>query len=316
MAERTSSSTQSAIQDHGVIGDMRSAALIADTGSVDFFCWPDFDSPSIFTALLDTPEAGVFELAPVLPEARRQQIYLPDSNILQTRWIDAKSVVEITDLMPIGENVDDYPRLVRRIRSVNGTAQVRMRCRVRHDYSRADTRARLDGATVRFDANGQPGLRLASCQALQVNEDGWALCEFQLQEGQCAEFILGSEDDPLVKAGQSQRCFDNTLKYWRDWLRQSHYQGRWREMVHRSALALKLLTSRKHGGILAAATFGLPEEARRARATGITATPGSAMPRSPCMHSCAWASAKRPMTMCAGCANGSVTAARNGSTCT
>ncbi|EIK96001.1 glycoside hydrolase 15-like protein [Pseudomonas sp. M47T1] len=254
-------SSQHPIQAHGIIGDMRSAALIADTGSVDFFCWPDFDSPSIFTALLDTPEAGVFELAPVLPDARRQQIYLPDSNILQTRWIDTESVIEVTDLMPIGDSVDDLPRLVRRVRAVNGSAQVRMRCRVRHDYSRADTCAVLDGGSVRFEAHGQPSLRLAACRPLHASDDGWALAEFELNEGECAEFILGADDDPLVKAGQGLRCFEHTLKYWRDWLAQSSYRGRWREMVHRSALAMKLLTSRKHGGIIAAATFGLPEEA-------------------------------------------------------
>lgn len=261
MAEHARSSTQSPIEAHGIIGDMRSAALVADTGAVDFFCWPDFDSPSIFTALLDTPEAGVFELAPVLPHARRQQIYLPDSNILQTRWIDTGSVVEVTDLMPIGESPDDMPRLVRRIRAVNGQAQVRMRCRVRHDYNRAATQPRLDGEQVCFDAQGQPSLRLASCHTLHIDEHGCAVADFTLAEGQCAEFILGAEDDPLVRAGQSQRCFEHTLKYWRDWLGQSHYQGRWREMVHRSALALKLLTSRKHGGIIAAPTFGLPEQA-------------------------------------------------------
>ena len=265
MAEPTASATQSAIQAHGIIGDMRSAALIADTGSVDFFCWPDFDSPSIFAALLDTPDAGVFELAPVLPEARRQQIYLPDSNILQTRWIDTQCVVEIIDLMPIGESPDDLPRLVRRIRVVNGSAQVRMRCRVRHDYSRADTHAEIDDGDVLFEAQGQPALRLSSCQALSIDDKGWAQAEFELQEGQCAEFILGASDDPLVKAGLAERCFEHTLKYWRDWIGQSSYQGRWRETVNRSALALKLLTSRKHGGIIAAATFGLPEQAGGAR---------------------------------------------------
>jgi len=92
MAEDVCSTTQSPIEAHGIIGDMRSAALVADNGSIDFCCWPEFDSPSIFTALLDCDRAGVFELAPDLPTARRQQIYLPDSNVLQTRWIDHDAV--------------------------------------------------------------------------------------------------------------------------------------------------------------------------------------------------------------------------------
>ena len=110
---------QSAIDAHGIIGDMRSAALVNDKGSVDFFCWPEFDSPSIFCALLDTPDAGIFQLTPDLPNARREQIYLPDTNVLQTRWLSDDAVVEITDLLTIGEE-DDLPLLIRRVRAVSG----------------------------------------------------------------------------------------------------------------------------------------------------------------------------------------------------
>ena len=83
---------QSPIDAHGIIGDMRSAALVNDKGSVDFFCWPEFDSPSIFCSLLDTPEAGIFQLSPDLPDARREQIYLPDTNVLQTRWLSDRAM--------------------------------------------------------------------------------------------------------------------------------------------------------------------------------------------------------------------------------
>ncbi|SDI87209.1 Glucoamylase (glucan-1,4-alpha-glucosidase), GH15 family [Pseudomonas flavescens] len=251
---------QMPIEAHGIIGDMRSAALVADSGCVDFFCWPDFDSPSIFTALLDSPEAGVFQLAPDLPGARRQQLYLPDTNVLQTRWLDESAVVECTDFMPINADVDAYPRLIRRIRVIAGSASIRMRCRVRHDYSRADTLARMDGADVLFHAPGQPSLRLSASQALTIDRQ-CGVAEFALQQGEHAEFVLGAVDDPLVAAGACEHCLDETLTYWRRWIKQSNYRGRWREMVHRSALALKLLTSRKHGGILAAATYGLPEAA-------------------------------------------------------
>ena len=251
---------QMPIEAHGIIGDMRSAALVADSGCVDFFCWPDFDSPSIFTALLDSPKAGVFQLAPDLPNARRQQLYLPDTNVLQTRWLDDQAVVECTDLMPINADVDDDPRLIRRIQVVSGSARIRMRCRVRHDYSRADTQARMNGADVVFHAPGQPSLRLSSSQTLTVDAH-CGIAEFELREGEHAEFVLGALDDPLVAAGACEHCLQETLTYWRRWIKQSNYGGRWREMVHRSALALKLLTSRKHGGIIAAATYGLPEAA-------------------------------------------------------
>ncbi|KPN87482.1 glycoside hydrolase family 15 protein [Pseudomonas nunensis] len=249
---------QSAIDAHGIIGDMRSAALVNDKGSVDFFCWPEFDSPSIFCSLLDTPEAGIFQLAPDLPDARREQIYLPDTNVLQTRWLSDCAVVEVTDLLPIGDSEDDLPMLMRRVRVVSGTATMRMRCAVRHDYARAKTSASLDDKDAVFDAADQPSLRLSSDQALSL-DDNAAVAEFTLKQGESAAFLLGAIDDPRFKEGAAEMCMERTLKFWRDWIGQSNYRGRWREMVNRSALALKLLTSRKHGAILAAATFGLPE---------------------------------------------------------
>lgn len=249
---------QSAIDAHGIIGDMRSAALVNDIGSVDFFCWPEFDSPSIFCSLLDTPEAGIFQLAPDLPDARREQIYLPDTNVLQTRWLSDRAVVEVTDLLPIGDSEDDLPVLMRRVRVVSGQATFHMRCAVRHDYARAKTRARLDEKDVAFEAADQPSMRLSSDQLLRVEGDA-AVAEFTLDQGQGAQFLLGGFDDPRFKEGAADLCMERTLKFWRDWTGQSNYRGRWREMVNRSALALKLLTSRKHGAIVAAATFGLPE---------------------------------------------------------
>lgn len=249
---------QSNIDAHGIIGDMRSAALVNDKGSVDFFCWPEFDSPSIFCSLLDTPEAGIFQLSPDLPDARREQIYLPDTNVLQTRWLSERAVVEVTDLLPIGDSEDDLPVLMRRVRVVSGQATFHMRCAVRHDYARARTHARMDAKDVAFEADDQPSLRLASDQTLRIDGNA-AVAEFTLKQDQSAEFLLGGIDDPRFNKGAAGLCLERTLKFWRDWSGQSNYRGRWREMVNRSALALKLLTSRKHGAILAAATFGLPE---------------------------------------------------------
>ncbi|WP_256809502.1 glycoside hydrolase family 15 protein [Pseudomonas siliginis] len=249
---------QSPIGAHGIIGDMRSAALVNDKGSVDFFCWPEFDSPTIFCSLLDTPEAGIFQLAPDLPDARREQIYLPDTNVLQTRWLSEHAVVEITDLLPIGDDVDALPLLMRRVRVVSGSATFNLRCAVRHDYGRADTRAEMDEKDVTFHAAGQPSIRLASDQAMQIDAQA-AVAQFTLKHNETAAFMLGGSDDPRFAEGAGELCMERTLKYWRGWIGQSNYRGRWREIVNRSALALKLLTSRRHGAILAAATFGLPE---------------------------------------------------------
>ncbi|WP_248807062.1 glycoside hydrolase family 15 protein [Pseudomonas sp. MWU13-2100] len=253
-----SNEPQSTIEAHGVIGDMSSAALVNDHGSVDFFCWPTFDSPSIFCALLDTPEAGTFQLTPDLPDARREQIYLPDTNVLQTRWLSTSAVVEITDLLPVSDDENDLPMLIRRVRVISGRATFQLRCAVRHDYARAATRARLDGDDVCFEAPNQPSLRLCADQPLQVERQA-AVASFTLEQQQSAEFLLGAADDPRIKVGSSDLALQRTLTFWRHWLGRSNYRGRWREAVNRSALALKLLTSRKHGAILAAVTFGLPE---------------------------------------------------------
>ena len=249
---------QSAIDAHGIIGDMRSAALVNDKGSIDFFCWPEFDSPSIFCALLDSPDAGIFQLTPDLPNARREQIYLPDTNVLQTRWLSDAAVVEVTDLLAISDELDDLPLLIRRVRVVSGKADIHLRCAVRHDYARAPTHVALDNSTVCFNADGQPGLRLSGSQPLLI-DDGAAVARFTLNQDEGADFVLGGVDDDRVDSHCTDLALAHTLKFWRGWIAQSNYRGRWREMVNRSALALKLLTSRKHGAIIAAATFGLPE---------------------------------------------------------
>jgi GH15 family glucan-1,4-alpha-glucosidase len=249
---------QSAIDAHGIIGDMRSAALVNDKGSIDFFCWPEFDSPSIFCALLDTSDAGIFQLTPDLPNARREQIYLPDTNVLQTRWLSDDAVVEITDFLTISEEIDDLPLLIRRVRAVSGRVTIHLRCAVRHDYARTPTHASLDNGTVCFAADGQPGLRLSSSHPMQI-DDNAAVASFVLAQEEGAEFVLGGQHDPRVDSSCTDLALAHSLKFWRGWIAQSNYRGRWREMVNRSALALKLLTSRKHGAIIAAATFGLPE---------------------------------------------------------
>ncbi|TWI54281.1 GH15 family glucan-1,4-alpha-glucosidase [Pseudomonas duriflava] len=246
------------IEHHGIIGDLRTCALVADDGTIDYLCWPNLDSPSVFTALLDSDIAGLFSLAPDWSDARRLQLYLPDSNVLQTRWLAESGVAELTDLMPICSDEDALPRLIRRVVAIKGEVRLRMRCAPRHDYARARTQAIADDDSVRFEAEGQPSLRLAASIPLELDEEA-AVAMFTLHEGEQALFVFGSADDEKVIADNIEPCLQDTLHFWQNWTRKSHYRGRWREMVERSALALKVLTSRKHGSIAAAATFGLPE---------------------------------------------------------
>ncbi len=247
------------IGDHGVIGDLRTCALVANDGTIDYFCWPNLDSPSVFSALLDSDDAGAFSLAPDWPDARRQQLYLPDSNILQTRWLGTHGVAEITDYMPLCAEQDQQPRIIRRVKMVQGEAHFQLRCAPVHDYARATTQASMKAGFVEFSAAGQPTLCLAGTQALQV-DGAAAVASFTLKSGEHAEFIFGSVEDDHLAQLETRFCFEDTLQFWRKWASQSQYKGRWREMVTRSALTLKLLTSWQHGSIAAAATFGLPEE--------------------------------------------------------
>lgn len=249
-----------AIEQHGIIGDLRTAALVDMWGTVGFLCWPRFDSPSVFACLLD-PEGGRFDLAADLAEpVRLKQIYLPDTNVLITRFLSEQAVVEVTDLMP----VDGAQRLIRTARCIRGTARMRLRCAPRFDYARMGHAVEPCEGGVRFRPEGDaPALRLLSTVPLEVEERD-AVATFELAEGEEATVLLDAPEDgeetlPCGLAGYGAQCFADTVGYWRRWLGRSSYRGRARGIVQRSALALKLLTSAEHGSIVAAPTFGLPE---------------------------------------------------------
>ncbi|WP_245215511.1 glycoside hydrolase family 15 protein [Pararoseomonas baculiformis] len=245
------------IENHGIVGDLRTAALVALDGSVDFLCWPRFDSPSIFASLLDDEKGGRFELAPALNGARHRQLYLPDTNVLLTRFLSHEGVAEISDYMALGP----AQRLVRRAKAVRGPMRFRMRCAPRFDYARAAHEVTEDGPTLIFRGADGTALRLRATVPLRIR-DGDGIAEFTLEMGQAAAFVL--EDAALGQAQPANpqevaACFKQTSDAWRRWTARSTYRGRWRDMVNRSALVLKLMTSAEHGSIVAAPTFGLPE---------------------------------------------------------
>ena len=249
------------IENHGIVGNLRTAALIGLDGTLNFLCWPRFDSPSIFASLLDDERGGSFELTPVLDGARHRQLYLPDTNVLLTRFLSSDGVAEISDFMTIGDS-DAGSRLVRRVKAVRGSIHFRMRCMPCFDYARLDHKIYEEAGTIIFKG-GHLGLRLRASVPVDVSK-GAALAEFDLAAGESASFILedASYGDDSISAhpGYVSAAFKETSDYWRRWVRRSTYRGRWREIVNRSALVLKLLTSSEHGSIIAALTFGLPEE--------------------------------------------------------
>lgn len=253
---------EAAIAEHGVVGDLDTVALVALDGCIDFMCWPGFDSPSIFAALLDAERGGRFEIMPSLANAQHRQMYLPETNVLITRHLSRDGVSEISDFMDATEG-RDAQRLVRRVKAVRGTIRFEMSCAPRFDYARAGAAVTAaDGGAV-LASTGEDGTRLRLLSTVPIAVEGdRAVAAFELARGQSAIFVLQDADAPVPEdlALFSAEAFKATSDVWRAWTARSTYRGRWREAVERSALALKLLTSRRHGSILAAATFGLPEE--------------------------------------------------------
>ena len=253
------------IGEYGVIGDLDTVALVGMDGSIDFLCLPYFDSPSVFAALVDSERGGRFQIAPLLGSAARKQLYLPDTNVLLTRFLDADGVAEVSDFMPV-EDAGQAHRLVRRAKTVRGEVRFQMRCDPRFDYARAThTAERRSDTEVLFfgrSGDGELVLRLRSSVAMRL-ENGTALAEFTLHADTSAwfvlEVVLRREPSASEQPDYESDAFKQTVNFWRRWVARSTYGGRWREMVNRSALTLKLLTSRQHGSIVAAPTFGLPE---------------------------------------------------------
>ncbi|HWX21312.1 MAG TPA: glycoside hydrolase family 15 protein [Candidatus Binatia bacterium] len=252
------------ISSYGVIGDLHTVALVGRDGSIDFMCFPQFDSPSIFAALLDYKRGGSFQLAPLMKNARHKQLYLPDSNILLTRFLSESGMGEISDFMPICE-LGHAHDLVRRAKTIRGELPYRMVCAPRFDYGRAGHRIEKKKHEVLFISRGEDKtvLRLHSDVPLRV-VNGDAIAEFTLRSRETAAFVLEDAGargrSPSAAPHYVAESFKQTLDFWRRWLRHSQYRGRWREVVNRSALTLKLLTSAEYGSMVAGATFGLPEE--------------------------------------------------------
>jgi GH15 family glucan-1,4-alpha-glucosidase len=256
--------TYQPIQDYGIIGDMHSAALVGTDGSIDWLCFPHFDSPSVFAAILDDEKGGRFKIAPASEGAARKQLYWPDTNVLITRFFTPDGVGEVIDYMPVGapDTGHGYHQLVRRVRVVRGKMSFRVECSPAFDYAREEhgTEVTDEGACLR-----SPGLSPGLATRVPLEESaGSAGAEFTLDEGEAAVFVLreieaGGGCGPSLSEKEEEKLFKQTVEYWRRWLSKCTYTGRWREVVQRSALALKLLTFESTGAMVAAPTMGLPE---------------------------------------------------------
>jgi GH15 family glucan-1,4-alpha-glucosidase len=250
------------IEEHGVIGNMQSAALVSTDGTIDFYCFPDFDSPSVFAALLDEKNGGSFKIEPLFDAPRTKQIYLSDTNILVTRFLANEGVADIIDFMPVSSKPGKWPnQIVRSLRVIKGEIKFRLRCAPRFDYARASHSTTVEQGAVLFrpDTHGIEPMTLLATVPLDI-EKGDAVAEFTLGRNQTATFAFGSvEASPDQLEERAGELFKDTSRYWHAWISQCKYKGRWRETVNRSALILKLLTSHEYGSLIAAPTFGLPE---------------------------------------------------------
>ncbi|MEX0762707.1 MAG: glycoside hydrolase family 15 protein [Dehalococcoidia bacterium] len=252
------------IEDYGVIGDLYTVALVGRNGSIDWLCMPHFDSPSIFAAILDHKKGGRFQIAPVGGTATTKQFYLPETNILVTRFLTPEGAAEIIDYMPIEHEAEAgvHHDLVRKVTGLRGSMRLRMECLPAFDYGRAaHTTERVDGGAI--FRSPDMNLGLSSSVPLEVSPID-ASAEFALEEGQSAEFIIGQLDHGMdsitpLEYQNSEQTLAETSEYWRSWISKCTYNGRWRETVHRSALVLKLLTYAPTGAIVAAPTTSLPE---------------------------------------------------------
>ncbi len=256
------------IADHGLIGDLQTVALVSTAGSIDWFCAPRFDSPTMFAALLDREKGGYFRIHALADDVRVRQMYFPQTAVLITRFMSSKGVGEVIDFMPVA----DEPRIatarrviVRAVRVVRGELTFRLECRPRFDYGRSAHTATASEHGVLFaDETTSAALHGVEPDALGAAlVDGDVVAEFTVAAGDLRIFAFETEPrgEPRdVGRARGNRLFRETVAFWRDWIGRSSYSGRWREDVERSAMVLKLLQYAPTGALVAAPTAALPEQ--------------------------------------------------------
>jgi GH15 family glucan-1,4-alpha-glucosidase len=254
------------IADYAIVGDGRSAALISKAGSLDWLCWPRFDSPSIFAAILDEERGGRFSVAPAMP-FRSTRSYLGDTNVLKTRFETASGELALTDFMPVLSRIDSARSLhpghevVRIARCERGEVEVDILFDPRPDYGRRKAAIRSIGKLgLRVDCGGDAIVVLLTDAPLgaegraRVRLHGGEEIHFSLSYACGAPALL-----PPPTRERSMAVLDRALQLWREWASRTKYDGPARDLVVRSALVLKLLQYAPSGAIVAAPTTSLPE---------------------------------------------------------
>jgi len=257
------------ISDYALIGDTHSCALIARDGSIDWLCWPRHDSPALFVKLLDDEKGGTCSIA-FDDGAETDRRYVCETNILETTFTTSTGRARLVDVMPVnppspepdeGPDGEGESRLIRLLTCESGHVSGVFRVRPTFDYARRSCTPLTEGASVLFEA-GDWRVRVNAHRQPDLVGDA-AEVSFRLSEGETAYLVLthgeDDEDACIDDFGGAQSRLEATADYWRRWSARCTYRGAYRDAVMRSALCLKLLTYSPSGGIVAAATAGLPE---------------------------------------------------------
>jgi GH15 family glucan-1,4-alpha-glucosidase len=247
----------SRIEDYALIGDCQTAALVARNGSIDWLCFPRFDSGACFAALLGRPEHGRWQLAPVDPPIRTERRYAGDTLVLETIFTTEQGEVALVDCMPPRSR---EPNLVRIVVGRRGTVKMRMHLVIRFDYGSVVPWVRRTDRGIRAIA-GPDQVELQTSVDLR-GEGLTTVADFTVVEGQRVPFVLQwqpSQEEPHEPVDAEQACRD-TGAWWEAWSARCRYDGPYRSVVRRSLMTLKALTYAPTGGIVPAATTSLPEQ--------------------------------------------------------
>ncbi len=246
------------IEDYALLGDLQTGALVATNGSIDWLCLPRFDSPACFAALVDTPDAGHWQIAPVSGGTCTRRRYRPDTLVLETDWVSAEGTVRVTDFMPPRDRAPDVVRIVQ---GISGSVAMRSTLRLRFDYGQVVPWVRHHPGQMVAVA-GPDAIRLRT-PAPTRGRDWATVSEFTVRAGDSVPFVLtwhpSNVDAPA--AVDPQTALRETIEFWTGWVHEgTPVTGPYREAITRSLLTLKALTYEPTGGIVAAVTTSLPEQ--------------------------------------------------------
>ena len=247
------------IEDYGLIGDCETAALVGRDGSIDWLCWPAFDSDACFAALLGTHKHGRWLIAPAGEIKRSSRRYWDDTLILETRFETADSAVDLIDFMPPRGNASDVVRLVRGVR---GRVRMQMQLVIRFGFG-ADipwVKKSEDGTALLAICG--PDMTVLRTPVPSHGEDMMTVADFWVGEGETIPFVLtyGPSHLPPPKPIDPEHALRDTVEFWTEWCSHCTYQGEHRDLVMRSLITLKAQTYAPSGGIVAAPTTSLPEK--------------------------------------------------------